>query len=208
MTNVLVLGATGQIARRAIPMLADQGASLTLFARSANALDATPGVRVIEGDVLDNAALDAALEGQDIVYANLGGEIATLAHTVTDAMERIGVQRLVFIASLGIFHELPPAFEAWNQQMIGGALTDYRRASDLIEASEVDYTIIRPAWLTDVDEVDYEITERDEQFRGTEVSRKSVAAFVASVVADPSRHSRANVGIDKPGTDGDKPSFY
>ena len=33
MTNVLVLGASGQIARYAIPMLAAQGDTLTLFAR-------------------------------------------------------------------------------------------------------------------------------------------------------------------------------
>lgn len=62
--------------------------------------------------------------------------------------------------------------------------------------------------VTNADETGYELTQRDEQFKGTEVSRKAVAAFVASVVADPSTYSRANVGIDKPGTDGDRPSFY
>ena len=80
--------------------------------------------------------------------------------------------------------------------------------SPSFEASDLDYTIVRPAWLTNQDETDYELTQRDEQFKGTEVSRKAVAAFVASDVADPSTHSRANVGISKPGTDGDKPAWY
>ena len=118
------------------------------------------------------------------------------------------MKRLIFIVSLGIYHELPEPFEAWNQQMIGDALVDYRKAADVIEASDLDYTIIRPAWLTNNDETDYELTQRDEQFKGTEVSRKAVAAFIASVVADPSTHSRANVGVSKPGTEGDKPAWY
>ena len=208
MTNVLVLGASGQIARHAIPMLAAQGETLTLFARDASKVDAPDGARVVEGDVLDASALRKALEGQDVIYANLGGEISKQAEALVEQMGAAGVKRLLFIVSLGIYSELPQPFEQWNEQMIGDALVDYRRAADVIEASELDYTIIRPAWLTNNDETDYELTQRDEQFKGTEVSRKAVAAFIASVVADPSAHSRANVGIDKPGTDGDKPSWY
>lgn len=208
MTNVLVLGASGQIARYAVPMLAEQGDTLTLFARNAAKVDAPEGARVIEGDVLDAAALGAALQGQDVVYANLGGEIVAQAEALVSALDAAGVKRLIFIVSLGIYHELPEAFEAWNQQMIGDALVDYRKAADVIEASDLDYTIIRPAWLTNNDETDYELTQRDEQFKGTEVSRKAVAAFIASVVADPSTHSRANVGVSKPGTEGDKPAWY
>ena len=208
MTNVLVLGASGQIARYAVPMLAEQGDTLTLFARNAAKVDAPEGARVIEGDVLDAAALGAALQGQDVVYANLGGEIVAQAEALVSALDAAGVKRLIFIVSLGIYHELPEPFEAWNQQMIGDALVDYRKAADVIEASDLDYTIIRPAWLTNNDETDYELTQRDEQFKGTEVSRKAVAAFIASVVADPSTHSRANVGVNKPGTEGDKPAWY
>ena len=208
MTNVLVLGASGQIARYAVPMLAEQGDTLTLFARNAAKVGAPEGARVIEGDVLDAAALGAALQGQDVVYANLGGEIVAQAEALVSALDAAGVKRLIFIVSLGIYHELPEPFEAWNQQMIGDALVDYRKAADVIEASDLDYTIIRPAWLTNNDETDYELTQRDEQFRGTEVSRKAVAAFIASVVADPSTHSRANVGVSKPGTEGDKPAWY
>lgn len=46
------------------------------------------------------------------------------------------------------------------------------------------------------------------QVKVTEVARKAVAAFIATVVAGPRTHSRANVGIDKPRTDGDRPAWY
>lgn len=83
----------------------------------------------------------------------------------------------------------------------------YRRSADLIEASDIDYTIVRAAWLTDKDEVSYEITQRDTPFKGTEVSRKSVAALVVDVIEHPDHMVRINLGVNKPGSDGDKPAF-
>ena len=86
-------------------------------------------------------------------------------------------------------------------------LPPYRKSADLIEASDADYTILRAAWLQDEDEVDYEITSRSEPFKGTEVSRKSVAALAVELIEHPDRLVRANVGVNKPNTDGDKPAF-
>jgi uncharacterized protein YbjT (DUF2867 family) len=118
------------------------------------------------------------------------------------------VQRLVFVTALGIYDELPEPFRTWNRDTIGAdTLETYRRAADTVTSSGLDYTLVRPAWLTDGDEVDYETTDRDEQFKGTEVSRKSVAAFITEAIGAPARFSRADFGVNRPGTDGDKPSF-
>jgi uncharacterized protein YbjT (DUF2867 family) len=72
-----------------------------------------------------------------------------------------------------------------NRRNIGPYLPPFRKAADLIEASGFDFTILRPAWLTDNDEVCYEITARNEPFNGTEVSRKSVATLVVECIHDP-----------------------
>ena len=93
-------------------------------------------------------------------------------------------------------------------QEIGAYLPPFRRAADAIEGSSLDYTILRPAWLTDHDEVDYETTEKDEPVKGTEVSRKSVADLVVKIIESPNLHSKGNIGVDKPNTEGDKPAFY
>ena len=77
----------------------------------------------------------------------------------------------------------------------------------MIEASDTDYTILRAAWLQDEDDVSYETTGRHEPFKGTEVSRKSVAALAVDTILHPNQLVRANVGVSKPGTDGDKPAF-
>ena len=127
---------------------------------------------------------------------------------IVESMRAAGVQRLIFISSLGIYDEVPGRFGEWNRRQIGPVLGPYRAAADAIETSGLDYTILRPAWLTDADEISHEITRKGEPFKGTEVSRKSVAALVTSIATSPGQWSRANLGVNKPGTDGDKPSFY
>lgn len=102
---------------------------------------------------------------------------------------------------------MPGRFGKWNRQTIGEDLKPFRRAGDAIEASGLAYTILRPAWLTDEDEIDYETTVKDEMFKGTVVSRKSVADLITKMIRSPGSHIHANLGIDKPGTEADKPYF-
>ncbi len=204
MTKVLVLGASGQIAAWVIEMLAKRDVELTLFALNVNRIDRVPtGATVVQGDVNDRAALTDAVRGQDIVYANLAGDSDHHAQAIVGVMAAKGVRRLVLVTALGIYQEVPGEFGRWNRDTIGeGTLDTYARASDAIEASSLDYTSLKPAWLSDADEVSYEITGRDEPFRGTTVSRKSVAAFITDLLAGPERHVRENLGVSKPGTDG------
>ena len=161
MTKVLVLGAGGQIARWAVPMLAGEDAELTLLLRDPGKLADPPAdARVVQGDVLDREQLDPAVRGQDVVYANLAGDLDVQAARIAESMTAAGVQRLIFISALGIDDEVPGAFGEWNRAQAGPLLGPYRAAADTIEASGLDYTILRPAWLTSADEVCYEVTER------------------------------------------------
>jgi uncharacterized protein YbjT (DUF2867 family) len=78
MKRVLILGANGQLARNTTrAFLRDTDANLTLYLRRANRLkNPDPNrVTIVEGDVLDPPALKAAMKGQDVVYANLAGDM-------------------------------------------------------------------------------------------------------------------------------------
>ncbi|MFC2684246.1 MAG: SDR family oxidoreductase [Limosilactobacillus oris] len=215
--QVLILGATGQIAGHAITALLDEtDAHLLLFTRHPQHLTVTDEARetVIKGDALDPASLDAAVAQADVVYANLRNpEIEQQAKNIVAAMDKNGVKQLVWISSIGIYDEVPGKFGEWNNEMLGGGQEDsylgtYRKAADVISASDLDYTIIRPAWLTNKDEVEYETTERGEAFKGTEVSRKSIGTLVATIIAAPAKYARKDLGVNKPHTDGDKPAWY
>lgn len=211
MQNVLILGANGQISKWVVKALAnEQNISQTLLLRDPRKLTGNEpaNAKVVIGNVLDKKLLKSAMAGQDIVYANLTGEdLDRQAQSVIAAMQATGVRRLVFVLALGIYDEVPGKFGEWNNAIIGEDLKPFRRAADAIEASGLDYTILRPAWLTDEDEVDYELTDRDEPFKGTVVSRKSVADLIVKVIDSPARHVAANLGVNKAHTDGDKPYF-
>ena len=62
----------------------------------------------------------------------------------------------------------------------------------------MEYTILRPDWFTDANELDYEITRKGEPEKGTAVSRKSIAHFISTIVESPDLHQNENLGISKP----------
>lgn len=215
--QVLILGATGKIAGHAIAaLLAKTTDQLLLFTRHLQNLSIADESRetVIKGDTLKTDKLNAAVAQADVVYANLRNPaIAQQARNIVAAMDQAGIKQLVWISSIGIYDEVPGKFGDWNNEMLGGGQEDsylgtYRKAADEISASDLDYTIIRPAWLTDKDEVDYETTKRSEKFKGTEVSRKSIGNLVAEVIANPAKYARQDLGVNKPNSDGDKPAWY
>lgn len=211
MTNVLILGANGKIASKAIELfMKETDSQLTLYLRNANRVQHLKSnrIRIIEGDVLDFTTLKEAMIGQDVVYANLAGEMEEQAKLIVEVMEINGIKRLIFITSLGIYDEVPGEFGKWNNHTIGKYLGPYRKSVDVIEASDLNYTVLRAAWLTDHDEIDYETTQKNEPFKGTEVSRKSVAALVVKLAQSPNLEVQRNLGVNKPNSDGDKPSFY
>jgi nucleoside-diphosphate-sugar epimerase len=67
--------------------------------------------------------LKEAVTGQDIVYANLAGDLEAMAKNIVKAMEETGVKKLIFISSIGIY-DVP----------LKPVLKPYRKAVDVIEA--------------------------------------------------------------------------
>lgn len=194
MIRLLILSAYGQIARVATELfLRHGGVQLTLYLRHAHRLKQyadTPDVRVVEGDVLDVAGLEAAMAGQDVVYANLTGQLERQARCIVEAMTTAGLKRLIFISSMGIYDEVPG--ERHN-----GILDPCRDAARIIESSDLDYTILRPAWLDDRDEIAYGTTQKGDPFRNPSatVSRKSVADLVVELATTPGLEVRHSVGV-------------
>lgn len=198
MTNVLIIGATGNVGGAVRQTLLNETDNqLTLFSRSADRLNIDPSrEKVISGSVTNDADLDKALQGQDVVFAALSGDLGNFAKHIVDAMDRNGVKRLLFITSMGIYNEVPVSLGGGNLDG-NPILQPYRDAADVIEASDLNYTVIRPGWFTS-GTVDYEVTHKGEPFGGHDVSISSIADAVKKLVADPNLDSRDSIGLNTP----------
>jgi uncharacterized protein YbjT (DUF2867 family) len=110
-----------------------------------------------------------------------------MAKNIVKAMDETGVKKLIFISSIGIY-DVP----------LRPVLEPYRKAADVIEASDLEYTILRPTWFTGADEVDYETTRKGEPEKGSVISQKSLATLTTKIIESPPKYIRENLGVNKP----------
>lgn len=188
MKKVLIIGATGSLASLVIDELKERSdAQLTLFARNTDRLPVISNAAIVKGDAMNYNDVKEAVAGKDIVYVNLAGDLENMAKNIVHAMKETGVQRIIAISCIGIY-----------STPLRPVLKPYRALADIIERSGLDYTILRPDWFTNASEVAYALTKKGEPETGSAISRKSIAAFIATLVQDPSLHVNENLGISKP----------
>ena len=189
--KILLLGATGSLGKFVIDELRkNENAELVLYVRNPARAEIYENsrVKIVQGDGSDTANLSATLKGVDAVYAGLAGDLVNLANSLVGAMNEAGVKRLVWITSYGIYGEAgetPP--------------NSYINSAKIIENSGLDYTLIRPQWFSSVDEINYEITHRDEKFKNpnAQISRKSIANLVGRCIFE-NFGVRDSLGINRP----------
>ena len=170
---------------------------LTLFSRRAGNLSVNSDrERAISGSVTNKEDLDKAIKGQDVVSAALSGNLGEFANDIVESMNRNNVKRLIFITSMGIYGEVPASMGG-TPGKVSPVLRPYRKAADIIEVSDLNYTIVRPGWFTN-GPVNYEITHKGEQFGGHDVSIASIADMVEKLVEDPKLDVRDSIGLNIP----------
>jgi Putative NADH-flavin reductase len=198
MKKVLIIGATGSIGNAVRQMfLRTTDAQLTLFSRRADRLKLDDSrEKAVSGNVTDDEVLKSAIKGQDFVFTALSGDMKSFAEHIIQAMDQEHVQRLAFITTMGIYQEIPSWLGDSPEPYSNGILRPFREAADLIESSDLNYTIIRPGWYTN-GPVNYEITQKGEPFGGHDVSRNSIADYVVKLTQQTDLDNKASVGINE-----------
>jgi putative NADH-flavin reductase len=154
--KLLVLGSSGTIGREIVAQAVARGHGVTAQSRSGAPGSLPASVAVVQANAHDQAVLAAALIGQDAVIYALGfrgrGQVFFFSETtkaLIAAMQASGPRRLIAVTGVGVgdtkghggfFYDrlIYPLFTK-------NLYADKDRQETLIRASNLDWTILRPA---------------------------------------------------------------
>lgn len=132
----VVTGATGNVGRTLVSLLAADGAPVTATSRGITAADVPEGVAYRQADLTDAESLRPLLDGADALFLQSGGASAYQLNPrdILDVAKAGGVRRVVLLSSQGVVTR--PESDSH-----GGVA---RSIEEAVRESGVDWTILRP----------------------------------------------------------------
>ena len=193
--NIAILGATGNFGiALTSKLLAYTDHNLTLISRNAgNKFEDNYRIESKSIDASNNIRdLNKALENQDLVYCAISGDFIPV---IADNIINCHPKRLIFMATVGIYNELENAshLNVDNEQL----QIPNQYAVNLIENSNVDYTIFRLGLMDYGDEDDYCITKKGENVKTHNTTVESVIKIALEIIDNPQLYSRESISITK-----------
>jgi len=196
--NVLIFGASGQTGRELVAQALGLGHDVTAFARRPETLGRADGrLRVVQGDIIDAAAVTRAVEGQEAVLSALGAStpmrpypaFRTGVEHIIHAMQAGDVRRFVYLSFLGVRaaeEDLGFFLNHVAARLLRHAIADHAANERTIRASRLAWTIVHAPKLTR--------GRRTRTYRGGEqipiqavvpsISRADAADFMLRQLAD------------------------
>ncbi len=160
--NMTIFGATGKTGIPLVRQALDAGHRVKAFVRTPAKMTIThENLQLVQGDVLDEAAVGRAIGGADAVLCVLGHVRGSPADLQTRAMQHItaamrthGVKRLVDLTGAGVRD--PQDHPKLSDRLVTMALRtiapqileDGNRHVEVIRASQTDWTVVRAPILT------------------------------------------------------------
>jgi putative NADH-flavin reductase len=160
--KLTVFGATGGTGRQVVVQVLEAGHEVTAVVRTPEALDISHvRLEIIRGNVLDPQSFEKSIAGKDAVVSALGvthRRPTTLysegTGNIMKAMQNLGVRRLLCLSSAGLeIQEDTPFMQRVVirqvvQRIYKYAYEDMARMEAKVQASGLDWTVIRPPRLT------------------------------------------------------------
>ncbi|MEV0617436.1 NAD(P)H-binding protein [Nonomuraea sp. NPDC050404] len=199
--RITVFGATGGTGLELLRQGLDLAHEVTAVVRDAARLPAELRDRldVVEADVMDPEAIAPAVRGRDAVLSAMGARDSgpTTVHSASTAailaaMDGAGCRRLLLVSAGGLEADAGDGpFTRYVlkpfliQRLFRHSYADLARAEGLLRASGADWTIVRPARLTDAGRTNRYRTARDLAVRGgLSTTRADLADCMLALMGD------------------------
>ena len=196
--KLIIFGSSGDTGRQLTAQALELGYVVTAFTRSPEKLDQKhPKLRVIKGDVLDYSLVEHAIQDQDAVLCALGMPMmdrsklrANGTKNIIRAMQKTDVRRFICQSGLGVsdsYDNLPFHYKYFILPfMLRHVYADHELQESYIKESQLDWTIVRPAALTDQEHTGtyrHGFAATDKSIT-VKISRADVADFMLNQLAD------------------------
>jgi putative NADH-flavin reductase len=208
--KLTVFGASGGTGSQVVGQALDAGHEVLAVVRNPARLRIShPNLTVVTADVQRPAEIGDAVAGRDAVISALGHSrrpeerkaarpalCADSARSVTEAMRATGSRRLVIVSASGPYTDGDgPVLRYVIKPIVGrflkDAWADLVAMEEVVRASGLDWTVLRPPQLTDKPLTGRYRTRRDANARGLRVSRADVAHLALAVAGDPDTYRTA-----------------
>lgn len=204
--HLFILGATGGIGRQLVHQALERRHQVTAFVRSPQKLGtARQGLAVIQGDVRNADAMSRVLARHDAVLSALGPPGPALNTITSDgaratvvAMQTAGMRRLLIVGVAALFPDIGIFGRMLRNTLLRNIADDSAEMERIVNASGLDWTIVRPPRLTNGPRLEHYGVADDRLPKGAggnaTISRADVAHFMLDEIEQPA-HMRQVVGI-------------
>jgi uncharacterized protein YbjT (DUF2867 family) len=183
--RVVVLGAAGQLGRQVVNTLSGRGHSVCAAVRRLPIPVFQESVEVRLADARNKTDLRSAIRGFDAVVNVIGGgtlrknDVASTTSTVAvAAAKEVGVDRYVAISAGMVALDWTLFKYVLRPLIFPHILAEHRRVEEIVNASALAWTIVRPTALTNRPPTGY-VASLELQSRAFVTSRADVAAFIS-----------------------------
>lgn len=190
--RITVFGASGRTGLKVVEQALGHGHDVTAAVRTPEAFAIShPRLSVVRTDVRDLDEVRAAIAGCDAVISAIGAPLAKKVDlysagiaNILQAMVENDVLRLAVVSAMGTFarkdRNIAWVYRALMMPRLAPVYDDFERMETRIMASSAEWTIVRPAGLTDGPATGHYRVSLDGRAlsKGRQVSRADVAALV------------------------------
>jgi putative NADH-flavin reductase len=199
MRNIIVFGATGGTGRLVVQQALEVGHRVTVIARNPDSVTIRHDrLDLVKGDIFQPHTFEKVIAGKDAVISCLGVQkrVFTTVYSegvsnIIKAMEMYSVKRIICLSAGAVI--VPPKGSFMTRFIIKNILqkrfahlySDMLAMEQMLRATDLNFTIIRPPWLRDTKPTGHYRSAINEYLSNpTKISRADLADYIVKHLMD------------------------
>lgn len=203
--NILILGGTGRVGSHIVTYALQDKHHVTVLVRTPEKIQINlKNLTIIQGNVLNKDDVIRAMHGMDMIISALntdgGNTLSESMPIIIETMEKGGIKRIITIGTAGILQSrISPKLLRYqsseSKQKLTRAAEEHNKVYDMLQSSNLDWTIVCPTYLPDGESMGkYRIERNYLPEGGSKISVSDTAEFAFRQIQS-SDYIKTRVGI-------------